>query len=68
MKDLDAALLAAHAAGDHRRLVTLYSEASEATQGDAAAFFLTQAWVFALQTGDPRQAPLKAALKQQGRA
>ena len=36
--DLDAALLAAHAAGDRAALITLYAEAAGAATGVAAAF------------------------------
>lgn len=59
---LDAALLAAHATGDRPALIGLYAEASEGTSGTAAAFYLTHAYVFALEAGDPRAAVLKARL------
>ncbi len=59
---LDAALLAAHAAGDRERLITLYTAASDATEGEAGAFYLTHAYVFALEAGDARAADLKARL------
>ncbi|WP_371154260.1 hypothetical protein [Jannaschia sp. 2305UL9-9] len=65
---LDARLLAAHAAGDRGSLVSLYEMASKGAEADAAAFFLTQAWVFALETGDPRASALQAALAERGRA
>ena len=60
---LDAALIAAHASGDQRTLVTLYADAA-AGAGDEAAerFFLTQAYVFALATGDPAASALHARL------
>jgi len=59
---LDEALIAAHAAGNKTELVQLYTEAAEAAAGEAAAFYLTHAYVFALEAGDPRAASLRAAL------
>ena len=58
---LDAALLAAHASGDRASLVTLYAEAAEAG-GEAAGFYLTHSYVFALEAGDPRAALLRDKL------
>ena len=53
--DLERRLLAAHDLGDLRALAGLYAEASERAeatgQRDRAAFFLTHAWVFALDAG-----------------
>lgn len=63
---LDAALLAAHAAGDKSTLITLYAKAAEATDGEAAAFYLTHAYVFALEAGDARAADLKDRLVAMG--
>lgn len=67
--DLDARLLAAHAANDRRALVALYLEAAR-TIGDEAerAFLLTHAWVFALEAGDPAAAELETRLRDMGRA
>ncbi|MFK7869494.1 MAG: hypothetical protein AB8B58_09665 [Roseobacter sp.] len=49
---LNARLLAAHAAGDQTALIALYTEAADAAPDeDTAAFFLTQAHVFALEAG-----------------
>ncbi|MEX3015637.1 hypothetical protein [Gymnodinialimonas hymeniacidonis] len=59
--DLDAALLAAHEAGDRARLVTLYAEAADAN-AQAEAFYLTHAYVFALEAGDARAPALRARL------
>lgn len=68
---LDAALMEAHAAGDGRALVGLYSQAAEIaeTSGDpdAMCFFLTQAYVFALETDAPEADALHARLKAAGR-
>lgn len=68
---LDAALIAAHEARDWRRLVGLYTEAAETSEArgeiDAACFFLTHAYVFALQTADDRAAELHRRLKERGR-
>jgi len=68
MKDLDARLLAAHAAGDGRALVTLYTEAADAaTDIDAACFYLTHAFVFALEQAHPDVDTLRARLVAEGR-
>jgi hypothetical protein len=53
--DLDAQLLAAHGCGDAARLALLYNQAAqtmaERGETDAAAFFMTHAYVFALDSG-----------------
>lgn len=65
---LDARLLDAHARQDKTALVTLYTEAAEtANDLDAACFFLTHAYVFALDVGDNRAGALHARLVAQGR-
>lgn len=57
---LDAALIAAHAAGDKARMAELYYEAATritAAGRDAeAAFVLTQAYVLSLDCGDTARA------------
>ncbi len=68
---LDKALLAAHAREDLAELVRLYTLAAdrfEAT-GDtsAACFYLTHAFVFALQSGAPQADPLNQRLYRHGR-
>lgn len=69
--DLDAALLAAHADDDKPALVRLYTEAGNraevAGRADAAGFYLTHAYVFALDTGLPAAQQLHARLKAAGR-
>ena len=68
MAELDARLLAAHAAADGPALCRLYAEAAEgADTEDAAAFFLTHAWVWALQAGTPEAPALQARLAAMGR-
>ncbi len=68
MTNLDTRLLAAHAAGDIAQLVALYTEAADiADDNDAAAFYLTHAYVFALETGDPEADVLRARLVEAGR-
>jgi hypothetical protein len=65
---LDAGLLAAHAAKDKCALVTLYLQAADvAAKTDAACFYLTHAYIFALDLGDPRAATLRARLVEHGR-
>lgn len=66
--ELDAALLAAHAARDRRALVGLYRSAADtAGSAEASAFYLTQAYIYALDTGDPQAPALHARLKAEGR-
>jgi choline monooxygenase len=55
---LDAALLDAHARGDRAALIALYADAADAAMDPTArAFYLTHAYVFALEAGDARAAP-----------
>lgn len=68
MNQLDDDLLAAHESGDHWRLVTLYQQAAAETgDAEAAAFFLTHAHVFAMETGHPDAPALRQNLVAQGR-
>ena len=65
---LDLALIAAHARHDGPALVRLYAEAAEAAHDvDAACFFLTHAYVYALELGHPHTDALYARLAAQGR-
>lgn len=66
--DLHDRILAAHRAGDRAALAALYAEAAEAQTGeDARAFFLTQAWVLALEAGSPAAEALRRTLVAMGR-
>ena len=69
--ELDAELIAAHAAGDGARLVRLYTAAADSSAAagdiDAACFFLTHAYVFALHMGDPAAEALHRRLMAEGR-
>jgi len=68
MRDLEARLLAAHARRDLRALVTLYSAAADtASSQDAGGFFLTQAYVYALDCNHPAATALHARLVAEGR-
>ena len=68
MSDLEARLRAAHAASDKQALVTLYAEATTAVKTpEAQGFFLTQAYVYALETGHPKADELHQRLKTMGR-
>ena len=68
MNDLDARLLAAHAADDRRALIALYTEAGDqAVSETARGFYLTHAFVFALELGDARADTLRARLAAMGR-
>jgi hypothetical protein len=65
---LEAQLLAAHEGDDRAALVRLYTEAADITNDvDAACFFLTYAYVFALEMGVPEASTLHARLKAHGR-
>lgn len=63
--------LSAHAAGDLERLVDLYGRLGaariDAGAIDAGCFYLTQAYVFALEAGDSRAERLHRRLKSHGR-
>ena len=65
---LDARLIAAHGAGDGALLARLYAEAAETATGDARWFYLTQAFVFALDTGAPEADRYERRLAEAGRA
>lgn len=69
---LDKALLKAHAEEDTPQLVTLYERAAEdafARQDtDAACFYLTHAFVFALESGHSAAPELNRRLAERGRA
>ncbi|MSU88583.1 hypothetical protein GE300_02985 [Rhodobacteraceae bacterium 2CG4] len=69
---LDAALLAAHAAGDADALARLYTTAGDWAEAagdiDAACFYLTHAFVFALESGAPQVGALNERLAARGRA
>lgn len=71
MKGLEAALLDAHAKGDAAALARLYAEAGRLREAagdeDAACFYWTHAYVFALETNAPEAGELRARLKARGR-
>jgi hypothetical protein len=68
MSDLHAELLLAHKRDDKAALVELYSQAAlETDDVDAKGFFLTHAYVFALETGHPNASGLRSQLAQMGR-
>ena len=68
MSNLDARLLEAHARDDRAALVALYSEAADAANTDEArGFYLTHAFVFALESGAPEVPALRARLQEMGR-
>ncbi|MEO9897573.1 MAG: hypothetical protein ABJD13_00900 [Paracoccaceae bacterium] len=68
MNDLDTHLIAAHANQDGALLTALYTKAAnQSDDADTQCFFLTQAYVFALEAGLPEASPLKARLISAGR-
>lgn len=68
---LDKQLLQAHAAADLPALVALYTEAADRAEArndqQACCFYLTHAFVFALEHGDARADALNARLSAYGR-
>ena len=65
---LDDRLLNAHETGDRRSLVALYREAADsASAAEARGFYLTHAYVYALEQGDPAVPELHALLCAMGR-
>ncbi len=68
MNDLDDALIAAHAIEDKATLVILYAQAAAQTQDiDTKAFFLTHAYIFALEINHPNRDELRSQLAGMGR-
>ncbi|EAQ24987.1 hypothetical protein [Roseovarius sp. 217] len=68
MSDLDSAMIRAHATGDQAALIALYAQAADtANDLNAACFFLTHAYVFALEAGAAEAASLHARLVAHGR-
>jgi len=69
--DLQRRLMAAHDLGDLAALAELFAEAADlaevAGEIDRACFFLTQAWVFAMDAGAPVAKALRARLVAYGR-
>ena len=65
---LDQRLLAAHDADDRAALVGLYTlAADQANSATATGFYLTHAYVYALELGDARARALHARLVDMGR-
>lgn len=68
MNSLQDRLLAAHARDDRKALVDLYTEAADITDHlDTACFYMTHAYIFALELGDPAADALYRRLKAHGR-
>lgn len=71
-ESFNAALLEAHDRRDGPALVHLYTRAADEAERrqdiDAACFFLTHAFVFALECGAPEAATLNKRLADRGRS
>lgn len=68
MSDLEARLLAAHGVGDKSTLVALYREAADcAGTEDEVGFFLTHAYIYALEQGHAVAPELRRRLVSMGR-
>ncbi len=70
-KALDQALLDAHERGDSAALIAIYTKAADQSETlgdvDEACFFLTQAYVFALESGSIEASKLNMRLAGHGR-
>lgn len=65
---LDTAMIAAHEAHDNAALVRLYTQAADTVNDiDASCFYLTHAYVFALEAGAPNARALHSRLVKYGR-
>ena len=68
---LDAALLQAHGVDDKSAMVRIYTDAANLAQSEsddqAMCFYLTHAYVFALEIGAPEADVLHARLKAEWR-
>lgn len=68
---LQEALLKAHDADDGSALVVLYAQAADQAEGtqdfEKACFFLTHAWIFALEADHDLAGPLRDRLLRHGR-
>ena len=68
IRDLDARMIDAHEARDLSRLVELYTHAADLVNDvDAACFYLTHAYVFALEADAPQATQLHHRLVAAGR-
>ena len=68
IKPLDERLLAAHAREDTLALIDLYTEAAEQASDDSArGFYLTHAYVFALELGSEKAPQIRERLIEMGR-
>ena len=72
LEELDKHLLQAHSEQDETALIRLYQDAANLAEQrqdiDAACFYLTHAFVFALEAGAPEADALNLKLFERGRA
>lgn len=72
LRELDKQLLQAHADYDVPALIRLYHEAAKQAEAkqdhEASCFYLTHAFVFALEDGAPEADELNLKLYERGRA
>jgi len=62
-RSLNTRLLAAHHNNDRGALIALYQDAAQqAADENAQGFYLTQAYIFALEAGDPAADRIKSRL------
>ena len=69
--ELDARLLEAHSSGNLKAIALHYALAADQAEKDEeidrACFFLTHAWIFALEAGDPIAEEHRSRLAAYGR-
>ena len=67
-EELDAALIAAHEAGDAARIADLFADAGDRADAlEEACFFWTQAYIWALDAGSPLAERMRSELVAHGR-
>ena len=68
LEDLDTRLIEAWTDGRMSEVIGIYAQAADVVESiDAAAFYRTQAYILALEAGDPRATEFHSALKRDGR-
>lgn len=66
--DLNDAILQAHAVDDRKGLIALYTQAADQTLDiDGKCFFLTYAYIYALELGDAAESTLFEQLRRHER-
>ena len=68
LEDLDARLIEAWKDGRMSEVIGIYAQGADLVESiDVAAFYRTQAYILALEAGDPRASELHSVLQRDGR-